>query len=427
MQAPRLATKPSKQHRLDVQKMMVPSKKDGPTEPAFLARRKARCGAPAAPAPRQMISDMKWEGAEWMTPQELARTSKCAPARKRKRGVEDEDDGEDGDEWGLGDRPSGLADEEWEWEGEGESEAGAGVDANTSAAAASSKTRKRDKDRIPSRFVTVQTGPDTWERVPRPRKFENGRFFAYRDIPQKQKDLLQLMLDDKLNPIDDAFLREHLVRRLNRTHPVSLRLVDWLVVDYACAEDVVYRRYIPSLKRDMIVVVHKAYTSWLDRWRRRHFDPFRRRLRILFELDGCTYSTTVAQLHFFYMANIYGFLEYASLNRKKILAHMTATTAASNAAKAAAKAEGRQAPRKPLVSRAKSRSYLSIGKFRLSFRMDGDGDRDQDGSESDPDLDLDQEESEGEGEAEARTDGDTDADEDCDQDAMTSALFPAGF
>lgn len=311
-----------------------------------------------------MISDMKWEGDEWMTPKELARTSKSAPSSKRRRvsaptqsTAQSEDEDADTD--------NEVSDNEYE---KFDDEEGDDVD---------KPYRKRDKDRIPSKFMTVQTGPDTWELKPRPILFSNGMFFSYKNIPPKQKDLLQLMLDDKLNPIDENFLREHLVKRLNRTHPVSLRLVDWLVVDYACAKNVKYRKYIPSLKREVIVVVHKAYTSWLDRWRRRHYDPFRRRRRILFDLDGSTYSTTVAQLHFFYMANIYGFLEYATMKRDKILAHMTTTTALSNAAKAAAKAEGKQAPRKPLVTRAKSEAYVSKGKFVMNFDLDGE-DEDED-------------------------------------------------
>jgi hypothetical protein len=316
-----------------------------------------------------MISDMKWEGDEWMTPGELARASKSAPAAKRRRVSTKTTQDSDEEEDCLTDNE--VSDNEYEQEDENEDEGNE-----------DKPYRKRDKDRIPSKFVTVQTGPDTWELQPRPICFSNGMFFSYKNIPPKQKDLLQLMLDDKLNPIDESFLREHLVKRLNRTHPVSLRLVDWLVVDYACAKNVKYKKYIPSLKREVIVVVHKAYTSWLDRWRRRHYDPFRRRRRILFNLDGSTYSTTVAQLHFFYMANIYGFLEYATLKRDKILAHMTATTAASNAAKAAAKAEGLQAPRRPLVTKAKSEAYVSAGNFVMSFQLDGDVEEDDENQEA---------------------------------------------
>jgi hypothetical protein len=426
MQAPRTHALPSLQRKLDVARLLVPAQpsRQARNEPAFLATSvvAASVAATRAAAPRQMISDMKWEGGEWMSPKELARASKCAPPdRRTKRGMsstpgeepqrtrkrcrakdsdDDDDDLEDEDDFESEDEPPVPHQED----------ADGDPDADEEDASANTPARKRDKDRIPSKYVTRRTGPDTWVRVPRPRVFQNGKFFAYRAIPQKQMDLLQLMLDDNANPIDDAFLREHLVRRLNRNHPVSLRLVDWLVVDYACAEDVAYRRYIPSLKREVIVVVHKAYTSWLDRWRRRHFDPFRRRLRIFFDLDGYTYSTTVAQLHFFYMANIYGFLEYASQYRDAILAHMTATTAASNAAKAAAKAQGKQAPRKPLVSKAKAKAYLSEGVFRLSFGMEYASLSDESGDEGDGDDDDDGEDKDGGGD-----------------DEVTNSLFPQGF
>ena len=312
-----------------------------------------------------------------MTPKELASLSRT----KKKRGRADEEE-EDDDNEGVFSEYEEDAD------------------------------RDKDKDRIPSRFMTVQVGPDEWTQVPRPVLFANGIFFAYWNIPEKQSKLLQFMLDDKENPIDENFLREHLVPRLTRTHPVSLRLVDWLVVDFARAHNVRYRRYISSLGRKMIVVVHDMYTYWLERWRRRHYDPFRRRRRILFALDGVTYSTTVAQLHFFYMAHIYGFLEYASKMRRRILLHMSATNDASNLAKAEAKANGKQAPRKPLVTRAKPEAYGSCGDIVISFMIDGedrgggDGDRDED-HQPDPNEEDEGEDEEDEGEEDEETINDT--------------------
>jgi hypothetical protein len=196
-------------------------------------------------------------------------------------------------------------------------------------------------------------------------------FFAYASIPPKQEELLLLMLDDATTAIDDAFLRDGLVPRLNRTHPVSLRLLDWLVVDYAREKDIAYRRYVPTLKREMIVVMHALYTSWLHRWRRRHYDPFRRRHRIYFTLDGETYSTTVAQLHFFYMARLFGFLDYATDHLDEILPHMKATLAGTSEAKTGAKNRGEEYRRRPLVSKARPKAFMSTGTFELRFSLNG--------------------------------------------------------
>jgi len=332
------------------------------------------CKGGASAPPRQMISDMKWEGSEWMSPAELAKI-----AAKRLPCPGGGGAGAAAVTGAAAAATTATADPECDF-------AADVVDCDDAGEAC--KERKRDKDRVPSKFILVKTGEGTWERQLRPRAFTHGIFWAYADIPHKQRDLLGVMLADTLTPVDKDFLRTHLVGRLNRTHPVSLRLLDWLVVDYARAKNVAYNRYVPQLGRHEIVVVHKLYTAWLRRWRRRHFDPFRRRHRIYFELDGATYSTTVAQLHFFYMASMYGFLDYAAQHLPDILLHMTTTTAQSLAAKALAAAEGRQLPRKPLVTQARSEAFVSEGTFLLTFGREGDSGATTD-SDADSDADAD--------------------------------------
>ena len=152
---------------------------------------------------------------------------------------------------------------------------------------------------------------------------------------------------------------------------MSLRLLDWLVVDYAREKDIAYRRYVPTLRREMIVVMHALYTSWLHRWRRRHYDPFRRRHRIYFVLDDETYSTTVAQLLFFYMARLFGFLDYAADHLDEILPHMKTTLAGTNEAKNGARRRGEEYRRRPLVSKARPKAFMSKGTFELCFALEG--------------------------------------------------------
>ena len=237
----------------------------------------------------------------------------------------------------------------------------------TTAAGAMSASRRKDKDIIPAPETwDWDSANERWKLVPRPRPFQRSMFFAYTPIPMKQQDLLHFMLTSS-TPIDTDFLRTELVPRLNRTHPVSLRLLDWLVVDYAPQRGIAYRMYVPALGRETIVVMHALYTTWLNRWRRSHYDPFRRRHRIYFELDGETYSTTVAQLHFFYMARMFGFLEYASRHLDDILPHMKAVLAETNTRKEEARRRGELYRRKPLVEKARARAYLSRGKFKLTF------------------------------------------------------------
>lgn len=335
----------------------------------------------AGKPPRQMVSDMKWEGDTWISPETLARNV-AKRSRRRKEGGGDGGDDDVGKCTVLGPTTEDAA-----------------YDGSGSAAAVLARPlkpadpvdvpndkipmRRRDKDRIPSRqtwqWFDVSA---SWVLVDRPRVFEAGAFFSYASIPPKQEDLLRLMLDDTTTSLDEKFLRDDLVPRLNRTHPVSLRLLDWLVVDYAREKDIAYRRYVPTLRREMIVVMHALYTSWLHRWRRRHYDPFRRRHRIYFVLDGEMYSTTVAQLHFFYMARLFGFLDYAADHLNEILPHMKTTLAGTNEAKNGARRRGEEYRRRPLVSKARPKAFMSKGTFELCFAIEGDVEDDCDGDDA---------------------------------------------
>jgi len=291
-------------------------------------------------APRQVISDMKWEGETWISSEDLA--------KKRHRGNTEE--GEDALEEDAT-RPAKPEDPVEE----DDDEAG----------------RSKDKDVVPSRmkWVWCKTKKD-YVLQERERMPVAGSFFAFSPVPTKQVELLNNILNQDACPIDDNFLRTELVPRLNRTHRVSLRLLDWLVVDYSREKNVAYRIHVPILKREIIVEVHRLYCSLRDRYRRRRFDCFRRRHRIYFDLDGKTYSTTVAQLHFFYMAKMYGFLEYASDNLDSIESHMKKTLTDTADAKLRAKAAHKTYRRKPLVTKAAPRVFVSDTPYKLSFEYD---------------------------------------------------------
>ena len=65
--------------------------------------------------------------------------------------------------------------------------------------------------------------------------------------------------------------------------------------------------------------VYSDYKCWLRNYRRKDFDPFRRRYRIFFSSSADKeYETTVGQLNFIYWAHTYGVLEYARAHRQII-------------------------------------------------------------------------------------------------------------
>ena len=72
------------------------------------------------------------------------------------------------------------------------------------------------------------------------------------------------------------------------------------------------------------VRLYDSYRTWLRIWKRRLFDPFRRNERVYFLQAYQWYSTTVAQLNFFFFAETHGVLMYARKHRATIDADMRA-------------------------------------------------------------------------------------------------------
>ena len=85
-----------------------------------------------------------------------------------------------------------------------------------------------------------------------------------------------------------------LIPLLTQTSPVSLRALDWAVVNWSKQHNVV----CSSLRPGETTNVHHAYRSALHFWKRRLFDPFRRRTRIEMTVDGEIYETTLGQANF---------------------------------------------------------------------------------------------------------------------------------
>jgi hypothetical protein len=277
-------------------------------------------------------------------------------------------------------------------------------------------SRQRDKDKLlgPSTYVW-DVAEKAYRLVPRELKVSLGPFFAYTDLPEKQGLLLKWLVDrarvtDGFPCLNTAFLETHLVPRLMRTHRVSLRLLDWLVVDYAREKGVAYKHVFPGCCAPRVVVVHMEYSQWLARWKRRHYDVFRRRHRVYFKVGEETHSTTVAQLHFFYMAEMYGFLRYAEDNVEAIEAHMKEKLDSNAISKALAKSEGRRFQRKPLVGKSTPSAYVvTHGAVKVHLGADGDGDGDDD-DDFDDDVDK---------------DDDVEKDDDVDKDSGQAAVVQA--
>lgn len=129
------------------------------------------------------------------------------------------------------------------------------------------------------------------------------------------------------------YWRDHMGRMRDTVLPiirqrhdvVSLRLLDWLVTNYAKSHPIAY-----DLPDDGGAVRHyrlyEDYQVQLTANGKRYFDPFQRRARIRFTLvdDGEVIITTLGQLNFFRWALRNDVIGYAVAHVKEIEAHMNA-------------------------------------------------------------------------------------------------------
>lgn len=117
----------------------------------------------------------------------------------------------------------------------------------------------------------------------------------------RERTLLRMLQRD-LTP---QIVRDVLLPLISQTSPVSLRALDWTVVNWSKQHNVV----CSSVEGHMINI-HHAYRTALSHWRRRLFDPFRRRVRVVVQVDDKTYETTLGQANFVLWAYRTGVLAY---------------------------------------------------------------------------------------------------------------------
>jgi hypothetical protein len=142
-----------------------------------------------------------------------------------------------------------------------------------------------------------------------------GLFKAEYELTMRQKNILKSLVE--FYNIENT--REILVPILSQKTVTSLRAIDWLVTNYSKKKNIVLQR------KDKLFNIHNEYKNALSYYRRRNFDPFRRRLRLGFSLGDNSYQTTVGQLNFIYWAYTNNIFEYAFANIKEIEKDMQIT------------------------------------------------------------------------------------------------------
>lgn len=106
--------------------------------------------------------------------------------------------------------------------------------------------------------------------------------------------------------------KEHIDRLLpiiNRTSPVSLRLLDYFCVNYSRSTQVVY-----MIMDDKYFDVYSSYRNQLKTFSKKRFDPFRRNVRITFRYENQPFDTTIGQMCFFKWCLTHNVLDYVEKN-----------------------------------------------------------------------------------------------------------------
>ena len=130
-----------------------------------------------------------------------------------------------------------------------------------------------------------------------------GPFGIHPSITQRQKNILVRLLpfytEDHITSI--------LIPVVSQSSQISLRSLDWLVTNFAKKHNIVCHA-----KNGSLFNIYHSYKISLTHFRRRNFDPFRRRQRINIRMsDDTLIETTVGQVNFLHWAHINGVLEYA--------------------------------------------------------------------------------------------------------------------
>lgn len=137
--------------------------------------------------------------------------------------------------------------------------------------------------------------------------FKNGSLTCKQDLLMSS---LSSFFNNKLN-IDK------IMPIINGKSPISLRILDWFVTNYAKKNNIAY-----NIETDGIIkkfIVHANYKSQLKAYSKKLFDPFCRRERISFidHYDNVI-TTTAGQLNFFRWVIENNIIEYILENIKLI-------------------------------------------------------------------------------------------------------------
>jgi hypothetical protein len=175
---------------------------------------------------------------------------------------------------------------------------------------------------------------------------EHTMFGDERAASSRPEALLVRRLNRHYTP---QLVRQILVPLIDQTSPVSLRTLDWAVVNWSKKHSILCSSRTPG----DVTNIHASYRATLALWRRRLFDPFRRRERILVRVDDRVVSTTLGQANFVLWTYQTGILSYVVSHAADIESDMNAVTQEQKRRRRQCRPNG--APREQLIKNAEAR------------------------------------------------------------------------
>lgn len=148
--------------------------------------------------------------------------------------------------------------------------------------------------------------------------------------------------------------RRIIVPLITKSSPVSLRVLDWTVVNWSKKHNVVCTSSVTG----EVVNIHRAYLNTLSFWKRKLFDPFRRRSRIALAFDGREYETTLGQVNFAVFLHVTGIYAYVLRNVEDIEEDMNRASMQHKCERRAATLSGGKPKRHGLTREPRSKGVV---------------------------------------------------------------------
>lgn len=179
-------------------------------------------------------------------------------------------------------------------------------------------------------------------------------------LTRRERFLLQKLQREYTNELFVSVLLPF----LNQTSPISLRALDWAVVNWSKKYNVICSSAFPGRMTN----IHQAYRKTLTYWKRRLFDPFRRRARIVVRIEEREYETTLGQANFTLWAYRTGVLSYVLGHIESIETDMNEVSRRSKRSKSEAARSGLPRRREELTKSPRAVCFAYNNPSRVKFQ-----------------------------------------------------------